>query len=228
VTDDRLDRDLASLGVLGDPVRRALYLHVVRAPDTVGRDQAAVAVGISRSLAAFHLDRLVEEGLLEADFRRLSGRAGPGAGRPSKVYRRRREIAVSVPRRDYELAARLLMGAIRPGHPGLGEAAHREGRALGEAARRGMRGRRTRRALSAAAVGLLEDRGFHPFLRPDGTIRLGNCPFDALAADHADTICRLNLAFLRGVIEGLGIDHLEAEPRPRNGACCVALERTPG
>jgi predicted ArsR family transcriptional regulator len=223
VTADRLDRDLASLGILGDPVRRALYLHVVRAPDAVGRDQAAAAVGVSRSLAAFHLDRLVEEDLLEADYRRLSGRAGPGAGRPSKVYRARREISVAVPQRDYELAARLLVEAVRPDQPGLSEAAHREGRAQGEAAGRGMRGRRTRRAQSAAAVALLEDRGFSPALGRDGRIRLGNCPFDALAAARPDTICRLNLALLRGILEGLGIEHLEASPRPRNGACCVVL-----
>jgi predicted ArsR family transcriptional regulator len=223
VGDDRLDRELASLGILGDPVRRALYLHVVRAADAVGRDEAAAAVGIGRSLAAFHLDRLVEEDLLAAGYRRLSGRSGPGAGRPAKVYRPRRWISVTIPARDYELAARLLVEAVEPDQPGLVEGAARQGRALGEAARREIRGRRTRRALIVAAVALLDEHGFHPAVGRDGGIALGNCPFDALADDRPDTICRLNLALLRGVLEGLGIEHLEAVPRPRNGACCVVL-----
>lgn len=222
-TGGQLDRDLASLGMLGDPVRRALFLYVIRAADAVGRDEAAAAVGIGRSLAAFHLDRLVDEELLEAGYRRLSGRTGPGAGRPAKVYRPRREIAVTVPERDYELAARLLVESVEPDQPGLLEGARRRGRELGEAARRRLRGRRTRRALSAAAVEWLEGQGFHPALGPGGEIRLGNCPFDSLATDRPDTICRLNLALISGVLEGLGIDHLRAAPRPRNGACCVVL-----
>jgi predicted ArsR family transcriptional regulator len=219
---DRLDRELASLGILGDPVRRALYLYVVRAGDAVGRDEAAAAAGVGRSLAAFHLDRLVGEDLLEAEYRRLSGRAGPGAGRPAKVYRPGRGIAVTVPERDYELAARLLVDATSPDQPGLVEGAGRRGRALGEDATRAIRGRRTRRALTAEAMRLLEEHGFHP-AAVDGEIRLRNCPFDSLAADRPDTICRLNLALLGGVLEGLGAAHLEAAPHPRNGACCVVL-----
>src|SRR5512141_2158384 len=95
-----VERQLAGLAVLSEPARRALYVYVADRQADVGRDEAARAVGVSRSLAGFHLDRLVEEGLLEASFRRLSGRTGPGAGRPAKVYRRsRRQLEVSLPPR---------------------------------------------------------------------------------------------------------------------------------
>ncbi len=209
--------------MLGDPVRRALYLHVVRADDAVGREEAAAAIGIGRSLAAFHLDRLVDEELLEADYRRLTGRTGPGAGRPAKVYRPRRPISVTVPERDYELAARLLVDSLPPGGPGPSPGARRRGQDLGEAARAALRGRRTRRARTEAIVALLEEHGFRPEVGPDGTIRLGNCPFDALAADRPEAICGLNLELVRGILEGLGSEHLEAVARPRGGACCVEV-----
>src|SRR6058998_2069336 len=108
-SDKQLERQLEDLSVLADPVRRALYLHVLSRNDDVSRDQAARALRISRALAAFHLDKLVEAGLLEVSFRRLSGRSGPGAGRPSKLYRRSpQQIDMTLPARRYELAARLL------------------------------------------------------------------------------------------------------------------------
>lgn len=227
--DDR-DRELASLGILGDPVRRKLYLYVVAAPGAVGRDEAAGAAGISRSLAAFHLDRLVGAGLLEAEYRRLTGRSGPGAGRPAKLYRPRRPISVSVPERDYEFAGRLLIEAVRrasvPDAAALAAAARERGRAMGTEARARMRGRKTRSAVAGAALELLWDQGFRPSTEPDDTIRLRNCPFDALAGEYPETMCRLNLDLLRGMLEGLGATHLEARPRPRSGACCVELVPT--
>lgn len=224
---DDLDRELASLGILGDPVRRRLYLHVVSSPEAVGRDEAARVAGISRSLAAFHLDRLVDAGLLEPEYRRLTGRSGPGAGRPAKLYRPRGEISVTVPERDYELAARLLIQGLRrseaPDEAALEGTALERGRAMGAEARAAIRGRKTRAAVAGAVVEVLRDQGFHPSTEPDGTIRLRNCPFDALADGYPETMCRLNLDLLRGLLEGLGAGHLEARPRPRNGMCCVEL-----
>src|SRR5437867_9147782 len=141
--DKRLERQLEDLAVLGDPLRRALHLHVVSRDRDVSRDQAARALGISRALAAFHLDKLVDAGLLEVTFRRLSGRSGPGAGRPSKLYRRSaRQIDVTLPARRYELAARLLARAVHEGGAtpvvALERAAEAWGRPLGaEAGGRG-------------------------------------------------------------------------------------------
>ncbi len=110
---DPPDGDLTAVAVLDDPVRRALYRHVVGAADAVGREDAAAAVGVSRSLAAFHLDKLAAAGLLAVEFRRPPGRRGPGAGRPAKLYRRAdRQLDVTLPPRRYELAARILAAAV--------------------------------------------------------------------------------------------------------------------
>src|SRR5437764_14749887 len=107
------DARIAAFSSLADPTRRRLYLYTTARPDGTGRDEAAAAVGISRGLAAFHLDRLVADGLLVAGYRRLTGRSGPGAGRPAKIYRRsERELSFSIPRRNHELLARLFAQAM--------------------------------------------------------------------------------------------------------------------
>jgi predicted ArsR family transcriptional regulator len=133
--------DLASLSSLDDPVRRRLYEVVTRQSGPVGRDEAASAAGVGRALAVYHLDKLVESGLLTASYQRPPGRSGPGAGRPAKLYSRSdREFAVTVPPREYELAARLLVRVVEDDPSGrsraaLGEAARRLGTELGSAFR---------------------------------------------------------------------------------------------
>ena len=109
-----VNTDIEAIGALQDPRRRALYAYVSRQHHDVSRDEAAWAVSISRGLASFHLDRLVRAGLLQVSYRRLSGRQGPGAGRPSKLYRRTdRQISISVPERRYELLAQLFAGSLQ-------------------------------------------------------------------------------------------------------------------
>lgn len=222
-----LEPDLERLAVLAEPLRRRLYLYVAPRSDAVGRDEAAAAVGISRALAAFHLDRLVEEGLLETEFRRLSGRSGPGAGRPAKLYRRaRREVAVSLPRRRYEVAAQLFAAALdgpRGSDPrtALRNAAHAYGQELGETARDL---REPGHDSAAALTRVLDEAGFEPRV-DDGSIRLGNCPFHALAEAHRDLTCGTNLAMLDGVLEGLGASDLEATLDPQPGTCCVQFAK---
>src|SRR5215212_5476302 len=104
---------VAALSALDEPVRRALFELVSRSDAPVSRDEAAEAVRLARSTAAFHLDRLVDGGLLAVEFRRLTGRTGPGAGRPSKLYTRAAgEVTVTVPERHYDFAAQLLLAAI--------------------------------------------------------------------------------------------------------------------
>src|SRR5512144_2936435 len=128
-----LEGQIEGLAVLAEPARRGLYLYVARRQQDVGRDEAAKAVGVSRSLAGFHLDRLVAEGLLETSFRRLSGRTGPGAGRPAKLYRRSgRELEVSLPQRSYKLAGRILATAMEAAAPGATEQLAPTARAIGE------------------------------------------------------------------------------------------------
>jgi predicted ArsR family transcriptional regulator len=225
--------DIEAIALLEEPVRRALYEWVVAQRDAVGRDAAAAAVGVSRSLAAFHLDRLVREGLLTPEFRRLSGRTGPGAGRPSKLYRRGgRELAVSLPDRDYETAARLMaesLGTLESdGSLGrLRTSARRSGLAVGATAR-GEAGPRPGRArLRAALLSTLSARGYEPRELVGGEIRLANCPFHALVARHRDVVCGMNSALADGILAGLGDGALEADLDSQPGWCCVAFRTTP-
>lgn len=220
--------DLQGISGLADPVRRALYRHVVAAGLPVGRDAAARAVGISRSLAAYHLDRLVDDGLLEPRYERLTDRRGPGAGRPAKLYvRSAAQFQVSLPPRDYEVAARLLADALDRDDGGRAAVA-RVARAFGseigaEVSRRC--GDATSAELVDCLVDVLEERGYEPY-DDDGTIRLRNCPFDSLASEHRDLVCGMNLAVMEGATDSVGTEALRPRLDPRPGQCCVAFERT--
>ncbi|WP_329231130.1 helix-turn-helix domain-containing protein [Streptomyces sp. NBC_00111] len=210
------DSALDALGVLGDPVRRGLYRHVTGTPGEVGRDAAAEAAGISRSLAAFHLDKLVDAGLLEVSFRRLSGRTGPGAGRPSKLYRRAEgEHTVSVPPRSYDAASRLLAEVVE--QAGLDEALQAAARTAGESEGDASDG-------GTDPVEALRACGYEPF-PDDGKLRLNNCPFHALADQFPALICGMNLARIQGLLAGLpDAQGWSAAMDPLPHGCCVALE----
>jgi predicted ArsR family transcriptional regulator len=219
-----------ALATLAEPTRRRLYDWVVAQKEPVGRDEAAHTLGLGRPLVAHHLDRLVDAGLLTPEYRRLSGRTGPGAGRPAKLYRRAAaDVEVSLPRRQYELAARMLAkGAEAASEPvppaGVRDAATRHGRTLGVEARRRAGRRPTRPAIRRSLAAVLAENGYEPAEQPDGAIRLGNCPFDALVADHRDLVCGMNLAIADGLIDELDPDGLAARLDPKPGWCCVAIE----
>lgn len=226
--------DIEAVALLDEPVRRGLYEWVAGAGHAVSRDEAATGVGVSRALAAFHLDRLVRAGLLVAEYRRLSGRTGPGAGRPAKLYRRGpREVAVSLPVRRYEVPAQLFASAIEQlGEPvppdALRAAAHDVGETVGTAARKRAGPRPSRERLRGALLEALEERGYQPHEAPPGEIRLGNCPFHALVDDHRELVCGMNLALAEGLLDGLGDDRIHARLDPQPGLCCVAMATTPG
>lgn len=208
---------IAAVAALDEPTRRRLYDHVVRRPDPVSRDEAAAALGLARQTAAFHLDRLAGEGLLDAVYERRSGRSGPGAGRPAKLYRRStKQIAVTLPDRRYELAGRLLAQAVEEseatGEP-VRTALHRKAEELGT---------HLGEQNETNVFDLLERHGFEPRYE-DNAIALANCPFHALAQEHTRTVCGMNLHLLRGVLGGLGGTGLEACPAPGPGRCCVRL-----
>jgi predicted ArsR family transcriptional regulator len=223
-----VEADLATLGSLAEPVRRRLYLLVAGSAEPVGRDDAAVALGITRSLAAFHLDRLVADGLLATEFRRRSGRTGPGAGRPAKLYRRAPGTrSVSLPARNYELAAHLFADGLAEGGGAAGRArvqreAFEQGHAIG-VRRAGDAPANTAETLTSA----LAEQGFEP-RRDAELIRLGNCPFHALAAVQRDLTCGMNLALLSGVLDGLGATGWQARLDPKPGLCCVAFAPSDG
>jgi predicted ArsR family transcriptional regulator len=216
-----------AVSLLGEPVRRRLYDYVAASGDAVGRDEAANAAGITRSLAAFHLDKLASEGLLEVEFRRLSGRNGPGAGRPAKLYRRAdRHIEVSLPPRDFELAARLFAQALEAGGPdGLRETARSFGRELATTVRERAGRRGGAKHLLRVAEEVLGEHGFEPFHSADGAVRLRNCPFHPLSREHTALVCGMNRDVIESLLEALELARIEARLEPQPGACCVALHK---
>ncbi len=232
----RMDRsalasEIAAIAALNEPLRRELYLFVASHPGPVSRDQAAEAMGIRRGLAAMHLDRLAEHGLLDVEFRRLSGRSGPGAGRPAKLYRRSgRKVAVTLPERRYDLAGQVMAQALRQARhqyavdEELRRAARDLGRNLASDARRSVGRRPARKALFAAALSVLEGCGFEPH-PDDGKVVLRNCPFEVLADEYQDVVCTMNRELHQGLLEGLGRAGLVARPEPRADGCCVTYLR---
>jgi predicted ArsR family transcriptional regulator len=224
------DQEVAGVAALNDPVRRALYLFVVNSSGPVSREQAAAGVDVQKSLAAFHLDKLAEAGLLEFEFRRLTGRTGPGAGRPAKVYRRSdRHIEVSLPPREYDLAGSLLAKAItssetsgRSVRAELEDSSYELGRSLGEEARAEARRRPSKAKTRASLLQVLRNHGFEP-RTVDGEIILANCPFHTLAQQYTDLVCGMNLHLMQGLRSTLDTSDRHLMPRlePEPGRCCV-------
>jgi predicted ArsR family transcriptional regulator len=225
---------VAALALLGDRLRRRLYDFVREQRDPVSRDDVAHDAGVSRKLAAFHLDKLVDGGLLqvaaapEVPTRRL--------GRPPKRYRPAPvAVAVSIPQRRYDLIGKILVKAIaapRRSESAL-DAAVRAGREAGirlgreriGAQRPGRLG--PERTISEA-LGALGDLGFEPARTPDGGLILRNCPFQMLAREAPDVVCAVNHAFATGLIRGLGNDRVSVALAPRLDRCCVTLDLPTG
>jgi predicted ArsR family transcriptional regulator len=235
------DPALTSVSILSDPVRARLYDFVAGSGEPVGRDEAAAAVGIGRAIAVYHLDKLVESGLLTASYRRPPGRSGPGAGRPAKRYAQSgREFTVTVPPREYELAAHLLAQAVAADQGGASRAALRDvARQFGEGAGAGLqaaadeaggagdaargRGDEGGRGDAERLAAALRAHGFEPRVGADGTVVLRNCPFHQLASRHRDIVCGMNLALIEGLVAGLRADAMRPELDPRPGQCCVVI-----
>lgn len=221
-----LGTQASGIGALADPTRRSLYEYVVAQPAPVGREQAAAALDLAPSTANFHLEKLVAEGLLEAEFRRLSGRSGPGAGRPSKLYRRAdREFSVSLPERRYDLVGEILAAAVARAGSGdalddaLDDSARSEGVALGVTAAKAGAGPDL-----PALADVLGSQGYEPRVDEDAVV-LSNCPFDALARRHTELVCGLNRCFVQGVCDGLGAG-ARACLEPAADQCCVTVRPT--
>jgi predicted ArsR family transcriptional regulator len=212
-TSENLD-DLGALASLTDPVRRHAYQVVVDGTGPIGRDEVAETLGVGRTLAAFHLDKLVAAGLLEVSYARRSGKTGPGAGRPAKLYQvAAAEHAVSVPPRAYRSAAELLAEAIEQAgaEETLYRVAQRHGRRI---------------PAGAGMTELLAGQGYAPVSPAPDRIELRNCPYHLLAEQFPPLICGMNLAMITGLLAGAGLDEtwaarMEAAP----GRCCVALSK---
>lgn len=217
---------VTGIGLLAEPVRRELYLYVCAQPHPVGREEAADAVGIAHHKAKFHLDKLESEGLLVTEFARLTGRTGPGSGRPSKLYRRSSdEVAVSLPDREYELAGRLMAEAIAVSARTSGSAIEALNAVAAE------HGRSWARTALAAASGegplgiacrALSEHGYEPRVE-GGQVTLANCPFHALAASHTEMVCGMNLALVDALVTEVDGSALRCRLDPAEGQCCVVI-----
>jgi predicted ArsR family transcriptional regulator len=222
---------VAGIAALADPIRRDLYRYVSAQPTPVSRDQASEALGIARHAAKFHLDKLAEEGLLDTSFKRLSARQGPGAGRPTKFYSRSsRQLSVTLPERRYDIAGQLLASAIDNATAdgtgvvdALRVAAANWGRTVADQAQAAAGPQPSRERLIAATTQVLTEYGYEPH-RADGTIVLANCPFHALAREHTQLVCGMNLAIMTAVTEGVEQIGLVARLEPAPDRCCVVLE----
>jgi predicted ArsR family transcriptional regulator len=206
---------IGAVAALAEPTRRRVYDVVVDARRGLTRDEVADSVGLPRNTAAFHLDRLTDEGLLDATFERRTGRSGPGAGRPSKIYARStHDVAVSLPPRHYDLAGELLASAVE------------ESERTGEPVRTCLERQARSRGHNLASAGLetaLTQCGYEPF-EDAGTIALANCPFHELSTRHTALVCGMNLCLMEGLLEGAEETALTARLDPGPGRCCVRLE----
>jgi predicted ArsR family transcriptional regulator len=222
------DDSLAAAAVLADGLRRRMYAFIRRADGPVTRDEVAAEVGISRKLAAFHLDKLAAAGLLRTSFARPGGLRR--AGRSPKRYEPAElDLQVSIPPREHTLLAGILVSAMLA-TPGDGAsvaaqraAAHR-GRELGQAERAAARPGRlgAERALTLASD-VLDACGFEPVRAGPALVLLRNCPFHPFADQARDLVCGINHAFLNGFLEGLGAESATAVLNPGPGHCCVEL-----
>jgi predicted ArsR family transcriptional regulator len=208
---------MAALASLGDEKRRQLFELVASSPGAVGRDGVAQRTGLPRSTVSFHLDRLVQDGLLAVEFHKPPGKAGPGSGRPAKMYRPvAGEIAASVPDRNYDLAGELMAAAIEKsniaGEP-IDEALPAESRRLGND--------------MAEAASTLEDflvqAGYRPQPDGDGGFLLRNCPFHRLSDKHPGVVCTMNGAFLQGAAARLEPSGGRVVPANLPGHCCARI-----
>ena len=215
--DTSWDARVQAVAALEEPTRRRLYEYVVGRPEPVSREDAANALGLPRTTAAFHLDKLTEEGLLATCYERRTGRTGPGAGRPAKLYHRSdREIEISLPERQYAIAGRLLAAALADAETtgsSPRDAVNRRAREYGEALGRAAGG--------APLTEILAAHGFEPRPDKDG-IALANCPFQRIAREQPQLVCGMNLHLLAGLVSTLDIPY-EARLVPTPGHCCVRL-----
>lgn len=207
---------LEAVTALADPMRLTLYTFVSRSREPVSRDTVAQEHGLSRSTAAFHLERLAAAGLLDVEYRRTNGKSGPGSGRPTKLYRRTTgEVLLSLPQRHYDLAGDLLAGAVeRSGQ--TGEPVQDALRALATAEGR------TQGAAASSLPEALEENGFEPLPEGDDIV-LGNCPFHRLAQDHTAVVCEMNLWLVRGMAEGAHDSECRIENDPAAAGCCIRI-----
>jgi len=219
---------VSAVAALADGSRRRMYEFIRSARRPVSREEVAAGVGISRKLAAFHLEKLVEVGLLRASFAPVGGIRR--VGRTPKVYEPAdADVRISIPARQPELLAEILVDAVLAETEGAtartraAEIARARGTALGAAERARHRGRLGAERALTALGGLLARSGFEPDRETATSLRLRNCPFQPLAGRAPELVCALNHAFVTGLVEGLRATSVTPVLDPHPGECCVRV-----
>ena len=219
--------DLTAVALLADPTRQRLYLYLRERQEPVGREEAARHTGITPRLVAFHLDRMADAGLLEVEYRRLSGRVGPGAGRPAKIYSlSSRSFSVEIPQTRYALAASMMAAALSAGGPradgtkSLQDVATAVGESLGDEIRRQTRAKGARQE---AVQGKLKQLGYEPQVQESGEWTMRNCIFSELSDSHRELVCPMNAALVTGMLNGAHLSSLHVERRTARPGCCVQV-----
>ena len=123
------------------------------------------------------------------------------------------------------MLSRLFAGAVEKGDDdttrrALGETAHAVGERLGS----DDQAKRKRPPARRDVIRLLAGLGFEPYT-DRAEIRLRNCPFDVLAAEHRELVCSTNLCMMEGMLRGLKVAGIEARLDPVPDRCCVVFHQ---
>jgi predicted ArsR family transcriptional regulator len=220
---------IRAVSALNDNFRRRMFDFIRRAKRPITRDEAAAEVGISRKLAAFHLDKLVAAGLLRSRDQAIRGIRK--VGRAPKTYEPTDvDLQVKIPPRQPDILAGILLDAVTTHDEAdsVVDSAYRAAHRRGEQAGRRERSRQRPGRLSAErALTLTETAltqiGFEPTRDTPTCLRLRSCPFHPLAAEQPEIVCGINHAFLTGLLTGLGATAAKAILNPGTGSCCVEL-----
>ena len=219
--------DLMAVALLAEPTRQRLYLYLRERREPVGREEAAQQTGVKPRLVAFHLDRMAEAGLLDVEYRRLSGRVGPGAGRPAKVYSvSSRSFSVEIPQTRYALAASMMATALSADGPAAGGARSLQdvASAVGKSLGSEIRGEgRAKGARQEAVKGKLKQLGYEPRVQESGEWTMRNCIFSELSMSHRELVCPMNAALVSGLLSGAHVSSLRVERQMERPDCCVRL-----
>jgi len=213
--DSRKGLDQA-VAALRDPTRRTILLGFYDDPRDWTVDEVAAAVGVHRTVAFQHLERLLALGFLASDRRR-----GGLRGKPAKVYRLARgPIEVSHPARLNRQLAGLLAGALDR----LGSAGRAAGRDAGRDFGRSLGPVRPAPDVLTALVPL-EALGGTYAVEPGGVLVAANCVFREACEDSPQVVCGLHAGMLEGLLTAGGRPHTVAPlgPRPERG-CAFAVE----
>jgi predicted ArsR family transcriptional regulator len=219
--------DVMAVALLAEPTRQRLYLYLRERHEPVGREEAAQHVGITARLAGFHLDKMADAGLLDFEYRRISGRSGPGAGHPAKLYSiSSRSFSVVIPQTRYALAASMMAAALSTagsedgGAESLQDIATTVGKSMGDEIRREAHAKGSRQE---AIRRKLMQLGYEPRVRESGEWTLHNCIFSELSHSHRELVCGMNAALVAGLVGGAHVPSLHVEKRTGRPNCCVRL-----